>query len=382
MKLVTINATIDPIKGGGTAERTVQLARAWVKEGIDCSILSTNIGLQDAYLSSFKSENLKVYVLPILNKKFYLPIPKLGIVRKLITESDIVHIMGHWTFINAIAYYYAKKLRKPYAVCPAGALPVYDFGRSKMLKKIFNKLVGKAIIRNANFHIAVGDNEYSHYAEYGIPAGKIKIIRNGVTPGDYETADGSAFRNFLGIGDSPYILFMGRINSIKGPDILLDAFIRIKSNFPEMHLVLAGPDGGMTRELKEITARESLESRVHFTGYLEGQMKISAYKAASLLTVPSRQEAMSIVALEAGICGVPVLITDQCGFADLTQIGGGKIVPVTEEDLAAGLCSLLNNRDLLAEMGKRFRAYIFENYTWKASAKSYIKLFKEGLDNA
>ena len=128
------------------------------------------------------------------------------------------------------------------------------------------------------------------------------------------------FRNKIGIGNSPFILFVGRLNRIKGPDLLLKAFYNIKNNLQDFHLGFVGPDDGMLSELKQMVDEYQLNDRIHFIGYLGGADKSNAYHAADLLVIPSRQEAMSIVVLEAGISGTPVLLTDQCGFNVIEKI--------------------------------------------------------------
>ena len=67
--------------------------------------------------------------------------------------------MSHWTPINILAYVLIRFYRKPYVVCPAGALPI--FGRSKLFKRFYNKIVGKRIIKNADGCIAVTPDEIS-----------------------------------------------------------------------------------------------------------------------------------------------------------------------------------------------------------------------------
>lgn len=109
----------------------------------------------------------------------------------------------------------------------------------------------------------------------------------------------------LGLGCVPYVLFLGRLNEIKGPDLLLDAFCRIADRCAEIHLVLAGPDGRMLQRLRAKSKALGIAARVHFAGYLGGRSKVAALRGASLLAIPSRREAMSIVVLEAGVCGCP-----------------------------------------------------------------------------
>ena len=93
----------------------------------------------------------------------------------------------------------------------------------------------------------------------------------------------------------------------------------------------------MLNELRRMVEASDVRNRVHFTGHIGGTEKSEAYRAADFLVIPSRQEAMSIVVLEAGITGTPVLITDQCGFDDVAAVAGGIVVAASVEGLQEGI---------------------------------------------
>jgi glycosyltransferase involved in cell wall biosynthesis len=169
---------------------------------------------------------------------------------------------------------------------------------------------------------------------------------------------------------------MGRLNPIKGPDLLLEAFCSIAHKHPELHLVFAGPDGGLLGSLQKMTQERGLADRVHFIGYIAGRDKVEAYRAADLLVIPSRQEAMSIVVLEAGIVGTPVLLTNRCGFDEVATVGGGQVVAATAIDLAAGLDSLLADRTALKAMGERLQARVRQNFTWEVIVGRFQDLYQ------
>ncbi|PKL52494.1 MAG: glycosyltransferase [Nitrospira bacterium HGW-Nitrospira-1] len=377
MKILNVNHTMDPFTGGGTAERTFQMSRYLVANGIQCSVLTIDTNLPPERKNFLEGE--KVIALPPLLKRFFIPKFSYGKIKRVVEDSDIVHLMGHWTFLNAFVYVVARRAGKPYAVCPAGALPI--FGRSRLLKKGYNALIGRNIIRQAQAHIAIAGNEISQFADYGITPDQITTIPNGVNPLDYQNYDIAGFRDQAVLGDAPYILFVGRLNPIKGPDLLLHAFCRVAPIHRDYHLVFAGPDGGMEASLKSDVRGMGLRERVHFIGYAGGKDKAAAYHGASFVAVPSRQEAMSIVVLEAGICGKPVLMTDQCGFPALGQVGGGCIVAATEDGIAEGLLDIMQNADRIREMGERLRRYVEIHYSWDIIAQSYLTLFRKMLHN-
>ena len=215
--------------------------------------------------------------------------------------------------------------------------------------------------------------------EYGVSLEGISIIPNGVNNDDFLADDVLDFRKKLDLEDISFFLFLGRLNVIKGPDLLLKAFYNIKNNLQDFHLSFVGPDDGMLSELKQMVDEYRLNDRIHFIGYLGGADKSNAYHAADLLVIPSRQEAMSIVVLEAGISGTPVLLTDQCGFNVIEKIDGGKVVQASVKGIELGLIEILRDKDRLNSMGSNLKQYTNENFTWDSIIGKYLTLFGQIL---
>ena len=373
VKVLNVNHLIDPVTGGGTAERTFQMCRFLIKAGVDCTLLTLDIGITRQRLESLAGVN--IVSCPPLHERFFLPRCSFGLIRKLVADADIVHLMGHWTALNALVYLAARMAGKPYAVCPAGALPVY--GRSAILKRIYNLLIGRKIIAHADMHIAITRDEIPQFEAYGVTADKVSVIPNGIDQTQFLSKDNQGFRNRYGLGSTPYILFMGRLNQIKGPDLLLQAFCNLHERLQGYHLLFAGPDGGMRATLEASAATGNMTDRVHFTGYLGDGDKSQAYHAADFLVIPSRQEAMSIVVLESGACATPVLLTDRCGFDEVGAVNGGKVVPVSVAGLEQGMLEMLSDRQKLDAMGENLQRFVLEHFAWEALINTYLRLYRD-----
>lgn len=372
MKILNVNALLDPVAGGGTAERTFQVSRFLARAGADCRVLTLDLGLAAQRVAALQP--VQVTALRCIARRFYLfslPEPRIG---ELVDWADIVHLTGHWTLLNAIVWREARRQGKPYVVCPAGALRIY--GRSKLLKKLYNRMAGGELVRRADAWIAIGSNEVAQFRDYGVGAGRVELIPNGVDPDDFLDSDADTAQSRFNLPPDPFVLFLGRLDPIKGPDLLLRAFARMAGACPDVRLVVAGPDGGMLSVLHEIARAKGVLPRVHFVGPVRGADKSRLLHAASLLAVPSRQEAMSIVALEAGICGTPVLITDQCGFDEIASSGGAIVVPASEAGLCDGLLRMLPSSTALAAMGDRLREFVRAHYSWGNAASRYLEVYR------
>ena len=372
MRVLNVNSSLGLKTGGGTAERTFQMSRFLAKQGgVQCTVLTLDIELDARRIEALAPATL--VALPCCWKRFYVPRGGWGEIRRLVDEADVIHLMGHWSVLNLLVYLAARRGNKPYAVCPAGALPI--FGRSATLKRIYNFIAGFAMIRNAAAWVAVTAAEFPHFEDYGVPRSRVAVIPNGVAEEDFPPTDRKAFLDRHRLPDVPLILFMGRLNPIKGPDLLLRAFCEAKDAFPDVHLVFAGPDGGMLETLKQIAHAGGAAKRVHFLGYIAGRDKASAYHAAALLVIPSRQEAMSIVALEAGISGTPVLLTDQCGF-DVIAERGGSVVLASADGIKSGLIEMLSAPANLKARGELLRDFVRTQYLWESVVQSYLVLYE------
>lgn len=377
MKVLNVVHILDAVTGGGTAERTFQLSRFFSRLGATCSVLTMDIGINSKLRD--RLEGVNVIAVPFFFRRFPVPLITPFKLISLVRQADVVHLMSHWTVLNAFVYWSCRALGKPYFVSPAGALRI--FGRALTLKKIYNLVVGRSLVKNATACIAITQAETKDFFDYGVDARKIHIIPNGIDPDDFSEEilpdDLADFRNQHGLGNQPIILFMGRLNLIKGPDILLEAFIQISKAFPKHHLVFVGPDNGLCQSLKKAAGTAHLDARVHFLGYLSGREKVCAYRMADLLVIPSRLEAMSIVVLEAGICGTPVLATDRCGLDDLAAEGVVRIVEPTSGAISKGLLELLAHPAEMQETGIRLRRSVCGNYLWGNQAQHHLRVFQE-----
>jgi glycosyltransferase involved in cell wall biosynthesis len=382
MKVLNVNHLLDPRTGGGTAERTFQISRFMAKAGVKTTVLGLDIGLEQAR-SVDQLDGVNVVALRCLNTRYFVPWLPPGLIDNLVADADIVHLSGHWTILNALVYRACRRKGKPFAFCPAGALT--PFGRSLKLKWAYDMLVGRELVRSAAVCVAITDQECGDLATYGVPPERVTVIPNGIDPAQYvdfgEPSAERKIRERFNIGSAPYIFFLGRLNAIKGPDLLLRAFFQIADQFPEFHLVFAGPDGGLQASLEKTARQGHPQGKVHFPGYLANPDKGAALRAATILVIPSRREAMSIVVLEAGICGTPALFTDTCGLETIAAVGAGTMVQVSPTALASGLAKLLADPPTMRDAAGRLETLVREKYLWEMQANRYVALYERILSS-
>jgi glycosyltransferase involved in cell wall biosynthesis len=174
-----------------------------------------------------------------------------------------------------------------------------------------------------------------------------------------------------------FLLFLGRIDVKKGCDLLLQAFLQVCDDDPELHLLMAGPDpAGWGTLLRDRPDLKPCLARVHWPGMLTGDVKWGALAACEAFVLPSHQENFGIAVVEALASGRAVLISDQVNLADEVLAAGCGLV---EPDTLEGTARLLRRwKALSAEqreaMERKARTAFLTRYTMRRNAAAVLHL--------
>jgi len=173
-----------------------------------------------------------------------------------------------------------------------------------------------------------------------------------------------------GPGGEPRVLYLGRLDPIKGIDRLLEAIART----PWQLVVAGGGAPAYVRELRAQAERSGLNGRVSWLGEVGDAEKRRLFEEASVVVVPSHRENFGMVVAEALAHGVPVIAARGTPWERLEERRCGLWVANDPENLAA---ALLRVRDLpLAAMGERGRAWMKEEFGWPAIAQRMLDLYR------
>jgi glycosyltransferase involved in cell wall biosynthesis len=166
---------------------------------------------------------------------------------------------------------------------------------------------------------------------------------------------------------APSVLFLAGLERRKGVETLLDAFAEVVRSRPEVELRLAG-SGSLEGEVRSRAAREPLTGRVAVLGHVKREQVPALLRSSTLLALPSLGEPFGMSALEALASGLPVVVTDAGGVADLVPDEGNRKVPPGDAPaLARALDELLGlGPDEQAAFGARNRT-VAETYSWEAA---------------
>jgi len=207
--------------------------------------------------------------------------------RKEQGKFDVAHLHEFRTIQN-IAF---LKTDLPFALSAHGGL-TYIMGK-KTLKKVYDIMAGNRILRAASALVAVSPLEVKQYRAVGIPKERIFLSANGVNLDEFsELPPKGEFRKRFGLEDKRIVMFLGRMNPVKGIPFLIKAFAR--AAYPDAVLVLVGPDDGGMPSFINLVRELDLGKRVIFTGMVPPRERISALVDADLMVLPSKHEIFDI----------------------------------------------------------------------------------------
>ena len=339
MRILRILPSIDPANGGPVegAIKSAELFRALGH--------STTISTFDSVEARFSTPGICHAPLGRGIGKYGFNPRATTRIRDLAADHDVSIIHGLWQY-HTMAAHHALVGRYPYIIFPHGMLDPW-FNRTypiKAIKKnIYWRLGDYRAIRDASAVCFTTETERllarTSFRPY---CAREFIVNYGTTaPPKLSPLHRTAFLGTCPQAQvRPYLLFLSRIQSKKGCDMLIRAFATIAHLKPSLLLIIAGPDQeGWTKELKAIAESTGIGNRILWPGMLTGDAKWGAFYGAEAFCLPSHQENFGIAVAEALACGLPVLISDQVNiWKEVTEYGAGY----ADRDTLDGTIKLLS----------------------------------------
>jgi D-inositol-3-phosphate glycosyltransferase len=194
------------------------------------------------------------------------------------------------------------------------------------------------VVRCADLVVASTHDEQDQLERhYGADPERVEIITPGVDHQVFFPGDRAAARRHAGLPDGPLVLFVGRLQPLKGAELAVRALAQLDQHRATLVIVggPSGPDGAAeVASLHALVAELGLEHRVRFVAPQPHEHLADYYRAADVCVVPSRTESFGLVALEAAACGTPVVAADVGGLRYLVDDGVTGYL-VAERDPAA-----------------------------------------------
>lgn len=257
---------------------------------------------------------------------------------------DAVIVRGIWQYQSLATWIVSRKTSFPYFVFVHGALDPW-FKKAYPLKHLKKWLYWPwgeyRVLRDATGVLFTSAEEKALASKsFGLYQANEIVIAYGTSKpqGDPDYQKQIFLEAFPNLRGKRYILLLSRLHPKKGVDILIEAFSEIVEQYPDLHLVVAGPDeDGMQAKLNQRATQLGIAQHIVWTGMLKGDSKWGAFHAAEVFMLPSHSENFGIVVVEALACGLPVLITDKVNIWREIESDNAGIVGFDTKDSIRGL---------------------------------------------
>ncbi|MEE9247126.1 MAG: glycosyltransferase [Dehalococcoidia bacterium] len=237
----------------------------------------------------------------------------------------------------------------------------------------------RAILNRADQIVAVSEHERLNMIDYyDASPDKIRVIPCGVDMDTFRPRDKDESRRELGIGDSKVLLFVGRVQPLKGPELLLRAVANLKNREGLRLLIVGGDEEGDAElnQLRKLAQELGITHMVTFEGIVQQKRLPLYYNAADVCIVPSYYESFGLVAAEALACGTPVIAARVGGLRETVTDGvNGYLIPSRSPEAFAERIDLLLDNDYLCNaLGARARTSV-QRLAWPIVADQIVTLY-------
>jgi len=387
--LVVIPCYLPAYGYGGPVTAVHELCRRLAALGADVTVATTNADGNGTLAvptgRTVLMDGVKVVYFPVSNTFPFFYSPELGtFLKQRVRSFDLVHINWLYAYSTVVAARQCLGQGVPYIITPHGMLDARAVRMKGRLKKIlFLGLIGRKCLCGAAAVHFTSEGERTNALSAGWPVRPL-VLHNGIDISAYgKPADGNLLlRRFPELAGKKTVLFLGRMNYIKGLDLLSRAWPLVVAAAPEAHLVLAGPDSDdYGRRVRGWLAEGGVEDKATFTGLLLGAEKAAALSLADVFVSSSYLESFGMAIVEAMACGKPVVVTDRVNICpEIRQAGAGLITGCEAGEIAGAIAFLLANSAAGIEMGQRGRKLVEENFTLERSAEEMFHAYADILD--
>jgi len=286
-----------------------------------------------------------------------------------IRRSDVVHLNGVYSFTTIPTLAFCRLMNKPLAWSTMGALQRWEGTTRKGMKAWFERICNWLCEPGRVLMHVTSEEERAESLEK-MPNASALVLRNGI---DIPKLDGPLPSHR---GDTLRLLYIGRLHPIKGLENLLVAMTMVKRN---VHLAICGEgEPGYEARLRSLVAELKLDKVVRFHGRVDGELKEQHFRNADLSIAPSFKEAFCTVVLESMARAVPVIASHGIPWQQVAEKGCGLWVGNEPQELASAIDRAAAMP--LAEMGRRGRAWMEQDYSWSQVAAEMIAEYERRLE--
>jgi len=359
---------------GGAEKQIERLTEALSLRGVKCHIVTRRLNglkpfefLRDVpiyrvFATHISSGLLSALTFIVSSCSFFIAHPNITRrVRILQADSESPGL---------IAVIVGKLFRKKVVIRMRGTRQLESIKGSFFIRIVFK------IISRLSDAIVVQYNQIDDLKFLGIDCSKICLIPNGVDTEYFKKSDVKIrehFREKMGFKNNVIGLYVGRLDPIKGLDLLLKALPRVVRTFPQFRLIVTG--SGPSKSYIEDQAKAlGIYEDILFTGDVQDVK--SYYEIADVFILPSRSEGISNALLEAMSMELSVIATAVGGTLEVVEdMRNGCLISPSSEEILEKLNLLITDKYLRDRLGKAARKTVIANFSIEKTAEKYIELY-------
>jgi len=362
---------------GGSVLATYYLVQEIVKKNHIASVFSTS---NDNKEQIERMENLIIYryprLLDVYSSNFAIDLFR----KPLLNDVQIIHVSFDIPPSPLAGYRFAKKKKVPFILTYHGD---WDASFGSLPRKIavsaINHFLVDRILSLADIIISPSEYFSGNSPFLQKYRDKTRIIPNGLAiEAETSRVSKDQARDQLGIYHKNVLLFVGSINSLKRPDILIRALSKVIETNPDILCYFLG--NGDISKYRDYAAKLGVRDHVKFTGYIKERKSLYFY-ASDIFILPSDRECFPLVILEAMSFGIPVIATRVGGIPDLVSEGKNGLLfnPGDWKKLAGYINELLSDEAYSQKLGQGGKESVTE-YQWSCIADKTERLYRELLE--
>ncbi|GIK62075.1 MAG: glycosyltransferase [Ignavibacteriota bacterium] len=378
---------------GGPIQSTYKLSIALMKKNVDVRVITTNangkekLEVKTGVIHKLENE------LPV---KYYRSLDSRGTsismllnLWKEIKNSDLVYLVSIFSPPTPYTIFLSRFYKKPLIISPRGQLGRWCLEQGNKFKKLWLHTFVLPYIKYLHWHLTSPAEEKDVLSVY--PSAKTFVIPNGVNEELFSLSDKpkdkSFYNKFTGFDctDKKIIISMGRLDKVKGFNILIESIgmiAKLVPNLPDgkagllrdLVLFIAGEDFGEKKNLEILIDKLALKEKVFLIGRIDGLDKIKFLRNADVFALASHHENFGMVIAEALAAGTPVIASRNTPWQDVEKQNCGKWIENTPEKFAEAITEIIKSDQ--TQMRNNGTNYIREYFDWEKIALE----FKEKLE--
>ncbi len=371
---------------GGVVQLAYNIAKGMAQKGHEVTVFSTDAFEPGRRIEEKRNviEGIEVFyfknISNYLASKHRIIQPK-SLKKKLknqIQDYDVVHLLDIYSISTFWAYKQSRKWNIPLFITTSGVLSDYSQRTKSFIKKLFNIKLKKVLL-NAEAIIAQTESEKKDCQKLGIK--NINLIKPGINLKEISNLPPRInFREKYHLKeDDICVLFLGRIDEVKGIRFLIDAMSQIDNS--KIFLFIVGSKNDYLTQLLKNIQNDEKKEQIVITGWVSDEEKFEAYLGSDIYCLPSIYDCAPNSILEASACGLPIITTTSNGLFEIAREGAGVVVePGDSKALRNAILKLANNQNRMKELGNKGKKIIQEDFNWDDKLNELEQLYYSKLE--